>query len=460
MIYLILFFGLILRLISLNQSFWLDEATSAVIARGLSFSDIFTKFSPADFHPPLYYLILKVWTNIFGISEVSSRALSFVFGLATVYVVFLLGKKLFNARVGVIAALLLATSGLHIYYSQEARMYTMAAFFTSLAVYFFTRVEEGNNKFWLFFSLILAIIFLTDYLPITVLVVFWIYSVIFHRNFTWWRNFLLSHTPLVIVIVLWLPTFLKQLGGGLVASSSNWGNILGRTTFKEVLLIPTKFMIGRVSLENKLTYSLLVSILFLGFGFLIFKVLKDFKKRKITLVALWLFLPVVVITIIGLKIPVLAYFRLLFVLPAFYLLLAMGISKLPKNWELLVLTFVLAVNLVSSFGYLLDSKFQREDWRGLVKFIESERSQNSLVLFPANSQMEAYKFYAPSGKISGPEGFDNQTDEFWLIRYVQTIFDPEDKIRFKIEDSGFTKTSEYNFNGVIVWKYSKNDHRN
>lgn len=453
----ILIVSFLLRIISLNQSFWLDETTSAGVARDLSYSQIITKFSLGDFHPPLYYLLLRLWSQVFGISEVSARGLSIVFGLATVYVVFLLGKKLFDRKIGVVAALLLATSGLHVYYSQEARMYAMTTFFTALAFYLFTRVGERRGKFWLLFSLVLPLIFLTDYLPITILSVFWVFGLLFRqKNFLWWRNFLLSQIPLLVAALAWFPIFWKQFLGGLSVRSSAWWDILGRTTFKEVLLIPAKFIIGRVSLENKLVYPLLLGVLFLVFGFLIFKALRNgFKKENTTLTVLWLFMPVFITILIGLKISVLSYFRLLFVIPAFYLLLAKGISSLDKRWQRIALVTILAVNLLSVGAYLFNPRFHREDWRELVSMIEASRGKNSLVLFPANSQMEAYHYYAPHAIISGPEGFDSKSKEIWLLRYVQTIFDPEDKLRFKIEDLGFKKMGEYNFNGVVVWRYTK-----
>ena len=67
MIILVLFFSLLLRLISLNQSLWLDEATTALVSQ-LPVYDFFSKFMPADFHPPLYYLVIHYWTLLFGTS--------------------------------------------------------------------------------------------------------------------------------------------------------------------------------------------------------------------------------------------------------------------------------------------------------------------------------------------------------------------------------------------------------
>ena len=135
MIRIIVLLALILRLISLNQSLWLDEATSALVARDYSWNLIFGQFLPGDFHPPLYYMLLKIWGLFFGTSEIALRSLSVVAGVATVYLVY----KIVNATT---AALLLATSGLHIYFSQEVRMYQLASFFVALAVYFFVKSKN------------------------------------------------------------------------------------------------------------------------------------------------------------------------------------------------------------------------------------------------------------------------------------------------------------------------------
>src|SRR3990167_4933057 len=143
MTFFVLILGIILRLISINQSLWLDEATTA-IASQLSLSDFFTHFISKDFHPPLYYLIIHYWSSIFGISEIALRIPSVIFGISTIYIVYLVAREI-KIKWPIIPALFLATSGLHIYYSQEARMYSMAAFLVSLSVYLFLRQK------WLLF---------------------------------------------------------------------------------------------------------------------------------------------------------------------------------------------------------------------------------------------------------------------------------------------------------------------
>ena len=166
MIWIILFLGLVLRIFSINQSFWLDEATSATVAKHLSFTDIISKFSPGDFHPPLYYLTLKLWTLPFGVNEFSARSLSIVAALATIYFTYLIGKTYFEKNTGLMAAILLAVAPLHIYYSQEARMYSLQTLFVTMSVYFFVKLTKKHHLgHWLLFSLTLVLVGMTDYLP-------------------------------------------------------------------------------------------------------------------------------------------------------------------------------------------------------------------------------------------------------------------------------------------------------
>jgi len=266
MIFFILILGLVLRLISLNQSFWLDEATSGLVVRNFSLTEIVTKFSPGDFHPPLYYLILKVWSSFFGTSEIALRFPSIIFGLLTIYFVYLIGKELFNKKAGIIAGILLATSGLHIYYSQEARMYSLTALLVSYLVYLFLK------KKWFSFSIILLLTGMTDYPALLVIPVFWLVG----RRF--WRKLVLSSSLLVISYLIWLPIFIKQLSVGFSTVGSSWGNILGTFSFKNLALIPVKFILGRISFDDKYLYASIILLTAFLFGYLILKSIKSTRR--------------------------------------------------------------------------------------------------------------------------------------------------------------------------------------
>jgi uncharacterized membrane protein len=433
MIYLIILAGLLLRLISINQSLWLDEATSAIVAK-MSLADIFTRFLPNDFHPPLYYLIIKYWTGVFGYSEVAIRIPSVLFGLGTIYITYLIGKKVFNKNVGLLSALLVATSGLSIYYSQEARMYSLAAFLVTLLVYLFMQ------KKWLVFSVTLALLAATDYVSLFIIPVFWLVGL---KD---WKKLSLAHIPVFSFFIVWFPIFQKQLLSGLSQEGSSWWNLLGPATFKNAALIPVKFVFGRISFDNKVFYSVLVVLAISLLGYILSKARKNSK-----LIWGWLVLPVILGILISFKIPTLSYFRFIFCLPALYILIAEGIERLPK-YKYALLALVVLINLSSSLYYLVSPRFQREDWRTAAGSI----GDNTIVV-PASSQTEALEYYGKGKQLVNINNFNGEQKEIWLSRYVWQVFDSNDLARKKVEGLGYNKTKEANFNGVVFFKYENSN---
>jgi uncharacterized membrane protein len=454
--------ALILRLVSVNQSFWLDEATSGLAVRNLSYSQIINDFSPGDFHPPLYYLTLKFWSGIFGDSEIGLRSLSLVFGLASVYLTFLVGNY-FSKKAGLLAALFLAVNGLHIYYSQEARMYSMSVFLVLFMIYLFIRmIESERKKYWFLFSLVLVLNAFTDYLPSLVILLFWIYALLAQKGTGWWKKFILSHIPLVVFALIWFPYFLKQiqLGLGVRDEGSLWWNVLGRTDIKNTLLVPVKFVFGRISFYDKSLYFILSAAVLSLYSLIIVKGSKKlFSDRKFLLIILWLAVPLIASALIGFEVSVFSYFRLIFVLPALMIILALGILNLPERWQKASFVFVLAVSLVSSIYYLSTPRFQREDWRGLVNYVENaSENYDYRVVFASDAQWEGYKYYAgPKNMIIRSGEVDADPEILWYIRYVQDVFDPADLVRAKIEGAGYEMKNSYDFNGIIVWKYENSN---
>lgn len=129
-----------------GQSLWADEGNSVALA-GRSLA-VITYGAAYDIHPPLYYYLLHFWVLLFGNSELAVRSLSAVIGILLVGLTFLLGRRLFDPWVGLVAAFLSAISPFQIYYSQEARMYILLAALSALSIYFFLRfieVEAADN---------------------------------------------------------------------------------------------------------------------------------------------------------------------------------------------------------------------------------------------------------------------------------------------------------------------------
>ncbi|MEM7140533.1 MAG: glycosyltransferase family 39 protein [Actinomycetota bacterium] len=121
--------GLALRVYA-PSPLWLDEALSVEIAsRGF---DGIVDALRNDGHPALYYVLLGWWMDVFGDSNAAARSLSGVASLATVPVLWAIGRR-HSPAIGGAAALLALGSPYLLRYGTEARMYALLVFVVSLA---------------------------------------------------------------------------------------------------------------------------------------------------------------------------------------------------------------------------------------------------------------------------------------------------------------------------------------
>lgn len=127
------------------QSLWSDEGLSLYRAR-LSLSENLTNVvvvppgvPTQDTNPPLYFILLSGLRAVVGESEFALRFLSVMAGVIVVPLLYVAGKRLFSMPVGVAAAALCALSPFFVWYSQEARMYTLLAALSLASVHWLVR---------------------------------------------------------------------------------------------------------------------------------------------------------------------------------------------------------------------------------------------------------------------------------------------------------------------------------
>jgi 4-amino-4-deoxy-L-arabinose transferase-like glycosyltransferase len=145
-IIILLAFGL--RLYHLTwHSLWFDEAVSVYWAKQSVARILEVGFTlEEDRLPPLYYLTLKGWGQLAGWSEFAVRLPSVGYGVLLIPVVAGLGAMLFNRRAALMAAALTAVNPFLIWYSQEARMYAPAVFWSALAVWACLRACRAASR--------------------------------------------------------------------------------------------------------------------------------------------------------------------------------------------------------------------------------------------------------------------------------------------------------------------------
>nr|MBA2437907.1 glycosyltransferase family 39 protein [Acidimicrobiia bacterium] len=139
--------AVVFRLEGRGMSFWLDEGLSVGIASH-PLTDI-PGLLRQDGSPPLYYLLLHLWMLVFGTSEEAVRALSLALALVIIPVAFWSADGLFGRRAAWGAAVLTATSSYLVYYSREARMYTLLVLLVLVCVTAFTHAFVFGRRRWL-----------------------------------------------------------------------------------------------------------------------------------------------------------------------------------------------------------------------------------------------------------------------------------------------------------------------
>jgi len=110
----------------------------------------------SDTNPPLYYVLLNFWTRWIGTDDVAVRSFSLLCGLACFPLLWSLGRKVGGETTAWVACVLFACSPRAIYYSAEARMYSLLWFQALLLAWLSLELARRGPRPWLLISWILA----------------------------------------------------------------------------------------------------------------------------------------------------------------------------------------------------------------------------------------------------------------------------------------------------------------
>lgn len=173
-----------MRIAALGQeSLWSDEYFTLRTAGQPTLRDLIHTVLTIEPHPPLYFFLMHAWISVFGSSDVMLRLPSALAGIAAIPLMFLMMRWLFPERplISVVATLLLVISPMHVYYSQEARSYTLQIFFelASLAALAWGLGPQPRaRQSWMplaAFGVVMAFMFqyYSAFIWATVLLIFW-----------------------------------------------------------------------------------------------------------------------------------------------------------------------------------------------------------------------------------------------------------------------------------------------
>jgi 4-amino-4-deoxy-L-arabinose transferase-like glycosyltransferase len=409
-----------------SQSLWADEGNSVALARR-SFVEIAQR-TAFDIHPPLYYWLLKIWISLFGAGEIGLRSLSAVLGIALVYLIWLLGTRLFSPGVGAVAALLAAVSPFQVYYSQEARMYMLLTVLGTLTVLVAWLILEnyatgGRNRGFLgtLYILLVAAGLYTHYAyPIILLAINGIALVWFLQNakltiqdlnlFHWLSLQLIPG----LLYLPWLPTVWRQITTWPSEKTTetlpvivdeisltllfghSWPYNLGRVASGGLLLMLLfTWWIGRSTRQQN-------SLPAPRFP------LPTRLSLPVTLLWLWFLLPTVFTVFIFS--PAFLKFMLVATPP-----LALGLA-IVINWLVtlpsrhkkvqttrrtiipyltgsILLAILIGTAVIGLYHYYTDPAFTRDNYRGIVNFVKAVGESEDAIILNAEGQQDVFNYY-------------------------------------------------------------------
>lgn len=204
-----------------NSSIWFDEAFSAYIIR-FNFVEIW-QFTAADVHPPLYYWLLKVWSLLFGTTDIALRSMSVLFaGVAMVFGYMILHRN-FGQKAAMYGLVALALSPILVRYSQEMRMYTLVLAIALAATYVLQRAVESNRrKTWITYGVLVSLGMWTHYFAAIVWLAHWAWRALTVAKSKklgvkkyiaafFSKDWIIAHVVAIALFVPWLPYLVKQL---------------------------------------------------------------------------------------------------------------------------------------------------------------------------------------------------------------------------------------------------------
>lgn len=141
--------ALALRLWNLNSDLWVDEVFTLLDFARLPVGEIVTSLPNQNNHI-FFTLLAHSAMRIFGESAWALRLPSVLFGIGSIWALFLLCRRLLSIREALLASALMTVSYHHIWFSQNARGYMGLLFFTLLATWlWFEALEKNKWRWWL-----------------------------------------------------------------------------------------------------------------------------------------------------------------------------------------------------------------------------------------------------------------------------------------------------------------------
>lgn len=390
--------GVFFRLYHLGkQSVWFDEASAFFRANKTPHELWGNQLYESS--PPLYDFLLHYWLKFFHGREFQLRLLSAVLGVFLIVLAFIAGKYMFNKRVGLISSLLVAISPYHIYYSQEAKMYTLLSFLSLLSfLLFYLALTKFRAAHWISYALSsVLLIYCHNYGGILVFTQTIIFLIFYGKQKNNLFKFLLSQLFITILAFPRITCLSQQIGMDMdpwVASPEITDIV---KTFVHFSLFSWRMP---ATIPVKIVLAVAVPVyLFFFFNAILGRDKKEHLsegyftiiEKKMFLLA-YLFIPIALAFLISLKKSVYLAGRYdISFYPAFFLLTSLGLDKVRKNAvKNVFICVIIALSIVYLCNYY--SVFKKSGDRAVARYLQLNTTGKDVFLF-TDLSFGAFPYY-------------------------------------------------------------------
>lgn len=375
--------GFILRFYNLGfNCLWLDEASTNTFAT-MSLAGIWNATIGGEFNPPLFYWVEHIIINLLQNNEVTLRLVPAIFGVLTIPAIYYVGKEFIDSNVGIISAAAFTFSPFLIFYSQEARAYSMMLFFITLSMVFYFRALKNNDTLnWCLFGLFSAIAFWTHFYALVMIASLILYAIYIHIT-----TRKISISPFILGVsiftILISPLIIASIK--LFTSRTSTGPTFGIQGIG--VFIETLKQISGFSDILMLTFGLIFIIGVIGLLF-------TDKDKGIFLLVITI-MTFIVSIILSFKMPMvpryLIFFNIIFFIgiASSYKLLYSKISN-PK-----IIYGIMAILIVVSAPTLLNyySTQTKDDWRGFSSQVQNLTVKGDVIVLVPGYLYQPFDYY-------------------------------------------------------------------
>lgn len=362
---LILSLGTFLRIWRLGEySLWKDEIFSMLEAQR-SLEVIFTTKTYFFGYAPLHHFFTHL-ALYFGKSEFIVRFSSVIFGAATIYLIYKLGELFFNKRVGLVSALLLAISTLHLEYSREVRYYSYLIFFSGLTLFFLYKLLLEKKWRWLvLYSVVTVLNMATQATAVLVLISQMVFLGLWFFLKRRKKDF--RFTPKLIFVIPFV------IATGIFVKSFN--ELFSTIKLNPAMPFPKFLEYVLVGLSGGKTLSLFYLIFFfLGLAGYFRE-----KKKELGLLLLVFVIPLFILYFLRPQVFGFHIRYVIFILIPYLLLISYAVNTLLKH-NVLIFLAVLLFAVFSIQPIMAYYQTKKGDWRGVGQYLVRNAQPGEVVI--------------------------------------------------------------------------------